>query len=58
MSDFVLLRSACGKGGKFVDIYDAPLNTEGVICCDECSSIVACREAWYQVYGNPNGVLV
>ena len=54
MSFYVYVSSVCGASGSDVDVYDLPLNDEGVICCGNCETILACREAWYQVY---DGVL-
>lgn len=53
MSSFLFVESTCGKSGSDVDVFDLDLNPDGVICCDNCRSIMVCREAWYQVYGNP-----
>jgi hypothetical protein len=58
MSEFVFIYSVCGKSGSFIDRFDIPANPEGVICCDMCRSIVNLRQNWYQVYGDPHGVLV
>lgn len=49
----IYLMSACGATGSLVDFEDVDLNPDGVICCSNCRSIIACREAWYAMYGNP-----
>lgn len=51
MSTFVNIGSVCGKVTTQIDIYDAELNPHGVICCDNCESILVCRSAWEKVYG-------
>lgn len=48
------VESTCGKSGTMVQVEDIELNADGIICCDNCKSIIACREAWYAIYGNPH----
>ena len=50
MSTFIKMYSVCGNSSTAVDIYDAPLNPHGVICCDACKSIVQARESWAALY--------
>jgi hypothetical protein len=53
MSTFVNLPSVCGATSASVDVYDLDLNPHGVICCDNCKSIVLCRKAWDFMYSVP-----
>ena len=46
MSSFINLKSACGRSSAPVDIYDLDLNPHGVICCNECATIIQSRQAW------------
>ena len=50
MSIFVNLPSVCGATSASVDVYDVDLNPNGVICCDNCESILLCRKAWDFLY--------
>jgi hypothetical protein len=50
MSTYINLASVCGKSSSSVDIYDLDLNPHGVICCDNCQSILICRKAWDFLY--------
>ena len=50
MSTYAPLASVCGKTSASVDIYDHDLNPHGVICCDNCESILICRKAWDFLY--------
>jgi len=50
MSSFINLASVCGKSFAPVDVYDVDLNPHGVICCDNCESILMCRKAWDFLY--------
>jgi len=50
MSTFVSVNSVCGAVTTTIDMYDLELNQHGVICCDNCQSIVLCREAWNFLY--------
>jgi len=50
MSHYVNVKSVCGNISASVDIYDLELNRDGVICCDNCKSILMCREAWGFLY--------
>ena len=54
MSTFVNLNSVCGKSSASVDVYDLDLNPHGVICCDNCQSILICRKAWDFLYKEKN----
>lgn len=51
MSDFEKVPSACGRKSAWVDIFDSPLNPHGVVCCDECRTIIESREAWMDEFG-------
>jgi hypothetical protein len=53
MSTFVSVKSVCGAVTTTIDMYDLELNQHGVICCDNCESIVSCREAWNFMYSVP-----
>jgi hypothetical protein len=53
MSTFVSVNSVCGAVTTTIDMYDLELNQHGVICCDNCESIVSCREAWNFMYSVP-----
>ena len=50
MSNYVTVASVCGKSSTSIDMYDLELNHEGVICCDNCKSILMCRKAWDHLY--------
>ena len=50
MSHYVNVKSVCGNATAAIDIYDLELNRDGVICCDNCKSIVMCRDAWNYLY--------
>lgn len=50
MSTYIQLHSVCGNGSASVDVYDVELNPHGVICCDNCESILICRNAWNYLY--------
>ena len=50
MSHYVNVRSVCGDKSTSIDIYDLELNRDGVICCDNCESILMCRKAWDFLY--------
>jgi hypothetical protein len=52
MSYFINLNSVCGKQSASVDVYDLDANPHGVICCDNCKSILICRNAWNYLYKN------
>ena len=54
MSTFINLASVCGATSASVDVYDLDLNPHGVICCDNCQSIVLCRKAWDFLYKGAN----
>lgn len=46
----ILLNSVCGSVSSSVDYEDVILNPHGVICCDNCSSIISARESWAEVF--------
>ena len=50
MSIFVTVASVCGKASTSVDVQDLELNRDGIICCDNCKSILMCRKAWDFLY--------
>ena len=50
MNTLYSLRSVCGKTVSYVDAYDVNANPNGSICCDNCNSILICREAWDFLY--------
>ena len=50
MSHYVNVPSLCGAKSTSIDIYDLELNRDGVICCDNCESILMCRKAWDFLY--------
>jgi len=50
MSTYVPVKSVCGAVTTMIDMYDLELNQHGVICCDNCNSIVLCRKAWDFLY--------
>ena len=50
MSTYVTVASVCGKSSTSIDMYDLELNSDGVICCDNCKSIMMCRDAWNYLY--------
>jgi hypothetical protein len=50
MSHYVNVKSVCGNATTSIDMYDLELNREGVICCDNCKSILMCRKAWDFLY--------
>jgi hypothetical protein len=52
MSTFVNVKSVCGNASGSVDIYDLDANPNGVVCCDNCKSILICRNAWNYLYKN------
>jgi hypothetical protein len=52
MSYFVNLKSVCGNASASVDVYDLDANPHGVVCCDNCKSILICRNAWNYLYKN------
>jgi len=49
MSTYISVPSICGDKKISVDIYDLELNNE-IICCDNCKSILICRNAWNFLY--------
>jgi hypothetical protein len=50
MSNYVTVASVCGKASTSVDVQDLELNRDGIICCDNCESILLCRKAWDFLY--------
>jgi len=50
MSTYVPIKSVCGAVTTTIDMYDYDLNPHGVICCDNCQSIILCRKAWDYLY--------
>jgi len=50
MSTFVNVKSVCGNATGSVDVYDLDANPDGVVCCDNCKSILICRKAWNFLY--------
>jgi hypothetical protein len=46
MSTYVPISSACGRVQTSIDIFDLDLNPYGVMCCNECRTIIESREAW------------
>jgi hypothetical protein len=46
MSTYVPIDSACGRITSSIDIFDLDLNPYGIVCCGECETIIASREAW------------
>jgi mRNA-degrading endonuclease toxin of MazEF toxin-antitoxin module len=50
MSHYVSVKSVCGNASTEIDMYDLELNRDGVICCDNCKSILICRNAWNELY--------
>ena len=54
MSTLYAIRSICGKTVSHVDAWDLNNNPNGVICCDNCESILICRKAWGFLYQKGN----
>lgn len=53
MSTFIKMYAVCGSGvSTDVDIFDAPLNPHGIMCCDSCRSIISARESWAEKYNH------
>ena len=50
MCTYVPIKSVCGAVSTTIDMYDYELNAHGVICCDNCQSILMCRKAWDYLY--------
>jgi hypothetical protein len=50
MSTFINVKSVCGNASTSVDVQDLELNLDGVICCNNCESILLCRKAWDHLY--------
>jgi hypothetical protein len=49
MSTYVTVTSVCGKSSTSIDMYDLELNNN-IVCCDNCKSILICRNAWNDLY--------
>ena len=49
MSNYVTVASVCGKSSTSIDMYDLELN-KNIVCCDNCKSILICRNAWNDLY--------
>lgn len=54
MSTYVPIKSVCGAVTTTIKMNDYDLNPHGVICCDNCNSIVLCRKAWDYLYKEAN----
>ena len=50
MNAIYTLKSICGNKTFYVDAYDVNFNPNGATCCDNCKSILICREAWDFLY--------
>lgn len=50
MSTYTIHNSVCGKSSASVSVKDVSLNSNGIICCDNCESILICRKAWDYLY--------
>jgi hypothetical protein len=44
------LKSVCGQKTFYVDPYEVNFNPEGATCCNNCKSILICRNAWNFLY--------
>jgi len=53
MSYYVNVKSVCGNGTTSIDMYDLELNNN-IVCCDNCQSILICRNAWNDLYKENN----
>lgn len=53
MSTYFNVKSICGNSSTSIDMYDLELNNE-IICCDNCQSILICRNAWNNLYKENN----
>lgn len=49
MSTYVNVKSVCGNATASIDMYDLELNNN-IVCCDNCQSILICRNAWDFLY--------
>lgn len=49
MSTYVNVKSVCGNTTASIDMYDLELNNN-IVCCDNCQSILICRNAWNDLY--------
>jgi hypothetical protein len=58
MNTLYSLPSVCGKSVSYVDAYDINFNPHGSICCDNCNSILICREAWDFLYKGENNATI
>jgi len=50
MNAIYTLKSICGKKTFYVDAYSVNLNPNGATCCNNCKSILICRQAWDFLY--------
>jgi hypothetical protein len=53
MSTYVNVKSVCGNATTSIDMYDLELNSN-IVCCDNCQSILICRNAWNDLYKENN----
>ena len=53
MSHYVNVKSVCGNATASIDMYDLELNNN-IVCCDNCQSILICRNAWNDLYKESN----
>ena len=53
MSTYVNVKSICGNSSTSIDMYDLELNNN-IVCCDNCESILICRNAWNNLYKENN----
>ena len=50
MSLTLIVDSVCGSYNREVDVFDLDYYPEGIVCCDNCKSILATRESWMSKY--------
>lgn len=48
----IFLDSACGRTTKKIDLFDLGLNPHGVVCCEQCESIIESRNNWKERINN------
>ena len=46
----ISIASVCGSVSTMIDREDWELNPHGVICCENCNSIVSARESWAELF--------
>ena len=46
----ISIASVCGSVSSAIDYADLELNPHGVICCENCVSIVSARESWAELF--------